>query len=52
MEQVAEAIDPAAVRKAVYEDAFRPLSLGAGAALFADPAYHSSWLRGLQAASL
>jgi hypothetical protein len=51
MEQVAEAVDPAATRTAVYEDTFRPLSVGAVAALFADPGYHSSWPPGLQAAS-
>jgi hypothetical protein len=52
MEQIAEAIDPGAAGQAVYEDTFRPLSLRAGAALFADLEHHSSWLRGRQAASL
>jgi len=35
---------------AVMIDTFRPLSLGADSASCADPEYHTSWLRGLQAA--
>jgi homogentisate 1,2-dioxygenase len=34
---------------AVMIDTFRPLSLGADALSCADPGYHTSWLRGLQA---
>jgi hypothetical protein len=52
MEQVAEAVDPAAIRGDIDEDTFGAMSLGAGAARRVGPDCHPSRRRGVQAASL